>query len=984
MFKKVILICCFAALSAAATAQAQDATLVDSVPDQDRVLTGKVEEAGTRQPVVGATVIVKGTSSGTITELDGSFTISDLPPGDFVLQISATSYRTEEVTVAPGQTDVRVQLALTPAEEIIIVGRAPQIIKQNLANGASVVTGKELTRVSNPTVDSALQGRISGANIQSNSGSPGGGMQIRFRGIPTIEAQSETLYVVDGVLISDVAIPSGLSAITGSATGGSASDRQDDQVNRIADLNPNDIASIEVLKGPAAAALYGSKASNGVVIIETKRGRIGTKPRVDVVQRFGIYQLSNTLGSRTYETLGEAVERFGDMARDYYEEGVVFDQEKELAGNTGLATETSASLRGGDDTTGYFASLLARQDPGIIGNTGYEKQSGRISIDRKFGDRLKVGMTGNLIHSVARRGITNNDNNTISYYMVLARTPSFIDLRPDENGVYPENPFSQSGSNPLETAALVENREDVWRFIGGVSANLTAWESKSQTLNIGTNLGVDRFQQQNDIVLPADLHFTAPDNSRGISVDTSSEVRNYNVGINLVHRYVPESGFFKSTTMLGYFYDDRELESLSISSRNQTAGQENVDSGTIRDTSQQRFRTKDDGIYIQEEAQLLGDRLGLVAGLLAERSSANGDTDDIYLFPKAATTVRIPIPNRFAELLRLRVAYGETGNKPQPFHKFTPLDATENVSGSGGVGIAGIKGNPDIKPERQREIEVGVDAVAMDGRVVLELTGYQRTIDDLILARDVPQSTGYEKEITQEGNSLRNRGVEFMVQLTPVRTRQISWLSRTIFSLNRNEITELSGPPFLTGGFGTLTGTYRIAEGEPATQIVGLTADGVAKLGDGEPTFRMSFVNNITIGDFELSSLIDWQQGSDVINMATLLFDIRGNSVDFETEGMERAGQFFSGITPHVEDATFVKLREVSLAYRVPGRLLSMLGPLQSARVSVSGRNLLTLTDYSGLDPEVSNFGNQAVFRNFDVAPFPPSRSFWFSIEAGF
>jgi hypothetical protein len=338
----------------------------------------------------------------------------------------------------------------------------------------------------------------------------------------------------------------------------------------------------------------------------------------------------------------------------------------------------------------------------------------------------------------------------------------------------------------------------------------------------------------------------------------------------------------------------------------------------------------------------------------------------------------------------VRAAIGEAGNRPNYGQKFTPENATTNIGGNAGITITGltgaIAGDPNIKPERQLEIEGGVDLVLKDQRAVLELTGYQRRISDLLLQRTLAPSTGFTGEFFN-GGELRNTGVEASLQVIPV-AKPLEWISRVIFTLNRSDIASLPVPTFdvTTVGFGAGLGAFRIEQGQSATQIVG-TIDGngtIAKLGDGEPDFRVGWSNNFKYKNYGLTSLIDWQQGSNIINLTRLLYDGSQNSVDYVAAGADRFKTFASGdIRPYIEDASFVKLREVSLYWQVPADWAHQL-MLQAARVSLSGRNLITLSHYSGLDPEVSNFGNQAIGRNYDVAPFPPSRSFWLSVDAGF
>ncbi len=956
---------------------------------QERVVNGTVKDAQTSEAVAGAIVTVKGTTNSTFVNADGTFTLAAVPPGTVVLEIESPGHGRREVTLAPDQTEVAITMTLQVSEVITIQTRAPQIVRTNLQNGASVVRGEDVNRVAPQTIETALSGKVAGANIQQNSGAPGGGIQMRLRGVSTITGQADPLFVIDGVIISNVAIPNGVSVVTLSTRGSNTTATQDNQVNRVADLNPEDIASVEVLKGASASALYGSKASNGVVIITTKRGRGGQRTSVSVTQRIGTYQPSNKLGMRRFDTVEDAVGAFGEQARMFFQPGAFFDHEEQLASNRGVATETSANLTGGLGETSYNGSFTIRNDPGIIENTGYEKQAGRLTIDHSFG-RLRVGGSAHVIHTVASRSVTNNDNAGVSHYMVLPFTPTFLDLSRRPDGTFPRNPFIGSEANPLQTASLMADSEDVWRVIASANADLMLYDEGANELKIAGTFGLDRFQQKSDLLFPPELFFEPADGLAGTSVDANAAVRNLNVDTALVYSYKPEGGAFKSATTLGYQYEDRDLDTVYVTSRNLSGGQSNLDYGTVINVSEIRQRVKDQGAYLQEEVLLFDDALSFLGAVRLEQSSTFGDTDTFYAYPKIAATYSVPGLPKVIELLRPRAAYGEAGNQPRFGQKFIPLTGTGNIDGNPALEITGVAGDPNVKPERQREIELGLDAIAMDGRGVLELTVYQKTITELLLQRALAPSTGFVGEIFN-GGELRNRGIEVMLQLIPVQVADFEWVARTTFSLNRSKIVDLPVPAFLTGGFGTGLGAFRIEEGASATQIVGnngLDENGVCckveKIGDTEPTFRMGFQHTFSWKGLGLSLFAEWQRGSAIINLTRFLFDLGQNTADYAQNGAARLMRQEQFANVYVEDASFLKLREIELYYNLPASVVSVLGPMRNARISVAARNLLTITDYSGLDPEVSNFGNQPIARNIDVAPYPPSRSFWLSLTAGF
>jgi outer membrane receptor protein involved in Fe transport len=402
--------------------------------------------------------------------------------------------------------------------------------------------------------------------------------------------------------------------------------------------------------------------------------------------------------------------------------------------------------------------------------------------------------------------------------------------------------------------------------------------------------------------------------------------------------------------------------------------------------------------YAQEDILAFDERLFVTLGARADRSTNNGDVDKFYVFPKASISYRLPAFGSLDEL-KLRSAFGQSGNPAIYGAKFSSL-ATSAIDGQTGVRVGLIAGDPNIKPERQTEVEGGFDAALFGGRSSLTVTGYQKTIDDLILLRNVAPTTGFSQQYFN-GASLRNRGVEVTLGFTPVQSGATTWLSRVLFARNVSEITDLPVPAFETGGFGTSLGAFRIEQGASATQIVGqrnvgLRADGsdsivVGKVGDAAPDFQMSFSNEITFGPVRVAGLVDWKRGGDIINLTEFLYDAAGNSPDYgidpTSEGQRRGTSWASGNTgEYVQDGSYVKIREIALSYQIPTSLTGRLfgGAVRSARAELSGRNLASFTDYRGLDPEVSNFGNQAIARNIDVAPYPPSRSFFFTIDLGF
>jgi TonB-linked SusC/RagA family outer membrane protein len=965
---------------------------------QNRVILGHVTDGKSGQPLGDVQISVKGTELGTHTLADGAFSIS-LRPGPATLVFRRIGYQQIERPVAPEETTITVALVedVLKLDETVITGQATGVSKKNLANAVSTVSADQLVEVQSQSVEQALQGKIAGADISANSGAPGGGMQVRLRGVSSIIGSSDPLYVVDGVIISNAAISPGTNAIT-KASGNSVSSSEDNATNRIADLDPNDIENIEVLKGASAAAIYGSKAANGVVVITTKRGHAG-KVKVDMAQRFGFSSLSKELGSRTFTDSASAVAAFGTAAAPYFNNGAVpraFDHDEELAGNKPLSFQTTASVGGGSEQTQYYLAGLNEHDGGIIANTYFDKQSVNIKVNQQF-SRFSLDVGSTFSHSASGRGLTNNDNVTASFYAAMPFIPNFADLRQLPSGEFPANPFGVS--NPLQTAALLHNDEGVYRYIGSANATLKILNTEQQSLRFVAVGGLDVFSQRNSLYSPPELQFEQAFKTFGTSVLTNTTNLFTNITLDLVHVYTPRGGAFSATTTLGGQQETRN-QNLNTSLGQHLSGDlSNVDKGTVSELFENRQNTVDKGVFAQEEFLTLNDRLLLTVGARADQSSNNAHVNTFYVYPKGSASYRIPMDSKILNELKLRGAVGESGNEPQYGVKFGEL-LSSNFNSIPAYNIGGSVVSPDLKPERELEIEGGVDLTLFKGMATLSITGYQKRITDLLLQRALAGSFGDTIEFVN-GGTLRTRGIEVEASIVPIQSRHVQWTINANFAKDASLVTALPVPAFAPPvGFPVQFGAFEIQQGKSPTQIIGNVTlpNGtvtVGQVGDANPDYKVGLANTISFGPLHLYFLFNAQKGGDNINLTELLYDLAQNTSDYAQpmrvgdstvmKGAYRVSQWPTHTAIYVQDASYIKLREVTLSYDLP---ISLFGPIgrgfHSATLSVSGRNLYTWTNYVGMDPEVSNFGNQNIARNVDVAPFPPSRTFWFGLSLGF
>jgi TonB-linked SusC/RagA family outer membrane protein len=962
---------------------------------QRRTLTGRVLDDVSGAPIRGAQVVIRGTTTGTLGKGDGVFSIS-VPNTTVTLEVTFIGYKRADVVVPATQSNVQVRLKVDvlKLDEIVVTGQATTVARRNLANAVATVNSRQLATVPATDISQALQGKLSGANILESSGAPGGASTVTLRGVTSINGAFTPLYVIDGVIASDVAIPRGTNFVTQAARGNTVATIGENATDRIADLNPNDIENIEVLKGAAASAIYGSKASNGVIIITTKRGKTGA-PQYTLTQRFGTASNSHFLGERAVPTLAAAEAQYGAKADDPitgWKPGVFFDNEKALSGNHPTNYETMFSVSGGTDNTRYYLSAASRYEGGVVTNTYAKKRSFRLNLDQTAGERVTFGASAEVLNTDGDKGLTINENNNSSYWASLANTPSWFDMTQRADGTWAPNPFV--ASNALHTAAVLKNRELVNRMIASAHVSVDLIKSTAHTLRFLGNAGADFFNQDNTVYSPPELEFEPLDGLLGTSV--ASESRNLNVNINLNGVYTYKRSNLQATTQVGTQYETRELKIERILGANLIGGLQVVTAGTQLGVDAQHTYVKDQGFFGQEEVLMLNEKLLLTAGLRADRSSNDGDPSKMFYYPKASASYRLTgLATNVLDELKLRAAVGQSGNQPLYGQKFTAL-LGGNVGGVGAAQIQTTAAASNIVPEREREIEAGFDATLFKGRAHLEATGYDKHITDLLLSQSLPTSYGFTSRFLN-GGTLQTRGLELTLSGLPVQTKNLTINPRISFSRYRSTILKLPVPKFGGGGFGG--GSIRIEEGGSATAFWGndTTADGktvVAKLGETRPDYNMQYGSDIKYKSLGFSFAIDRQKGGLVSCLTCWLYDLDGVSKDWDTPAPDGTplGKFRPAIFTRysrmfVQDASYWKLREATFSWDVPSDLTSKLwGGAHNVRLTASGRNLWTSTPYQGTDPEQRWQPENGIAKGnpSELWAYPPSRTFWLGAEVGF
>ncbi|MES2734648.1 MAG: SusC/RagA family TonB-linked outer membrane protein [Bacteroidota bacterium] len=969
-------------------------------------VTGKVTDKRYNDPIVGAAVLVKSTTTGINTDVNGDFRL-EVPGQSATLIISFIGYLSQEVPVTANSGPLALVMTedVTKLEEVVVTGLASSVKRSNSANAVGTVSAKELTGTTNPqTLDGALYGKLTGANIVANSGAPGGGISMKLRGISTITGSSEPLYIVDGVYMDNAAVSSGINSVTAASRAAGATSTQDNPSNRIADLNPADIENIEVLKGPSAAAIYGARANAGVVLITTKRGK-GGKTSISFNQDIGVASALHLLGMREY-TDARVLASFNAAEVTKYQAaksaGKLVDYEKELYGNKGSLVNSRISLSGGTEKTRFFISGALQDEKGIIKNTGFQRKSIRINVDHKISKIFDFAVNANFINSSTDRGLTNNDNAGISYGVALSSTVPWANLFADANGIYPNNPYASS--NFLQTRDLSTINEENNRFLGGGSLNVNILQKNSSLLRLQLRGGFDYYNLGSTLYFPESLQWQQSGLTATNGFYSRGSGLSFNTNASAFLIYTTDLSKVALTSQLGMtrltFRNDR----VNSFATQLTPGQANVEQAVATKVFNRTLESKDIGYLFQQEANF-EDKIIATAGIRLDQSNMNGDPNRIYAFPKVSLAANLTKFDFWqwekVNQVKLRIAYGEAGGIPSA--NPTTLQAPKfsvmlpsNIAGQIGVVIGPYQGEPNIQPERSKELETGIDIGLWENRVSLEASYYIKTVDNLILTANVPLSSGFTYKYVNAG-SLQNKGVELGLGLVPVNTPALRWSAKVNFWLNRAKMTRLDIDPFNTGGFSNALGSFRIEEGKSPTQIVGVIPEqaGVVQVGDGMPKFQLSFYNDLTfLKNFQFSMLWHWKEGGENINLTQLLTDLGQTSYDFDQDdnsngvvnSIERTNSLGSDTRVWVQDASFVKLREVALYYNIPAVLIKVFGrgSLEGIRLGVSGNNLLLFSKYKSYDPEVSNFGNNGVSTGVDVTPYPSSRRVFFHLAVTF
>ncbi len=809
-------------LAAALVALAPAAALA-----QGGTIRGVVTEQGSGNPLPGVSVSVVGTNQAVVTNQEGRYALNNVAAGQRTVRAVRIGFAASSRTVTVSAQGAEANFTLAPdvlgLDELVVIGYG-QTERRNAAGGAiaSVRPAEQTQDLPTPTINEVLQGRVAGVQVQQNSGTPGSAISVRVRGASSIAAGNQPLYVVDGVpLIQGDFSPFGEGFLGGQG------------VDALADLNPNEIESIEVLKDASAAAIYGSRASNGVVLITTRRGRSADRPEIQLNTYYGVqnaWRVPEFANAQQYlELYNEAWinDGYGVVAPslfDYYEQ---FGYEFDTSGATdtdwldaviepaGIAS-MFGSITGGTERTRYFVSGSRIVQDGIVQPQGYDRMNGRLNLDYSVSDRLTLGTSVGLARAVTDRAAA--DNSIVSPFAnAIAASP----LEPvfDPDGALHEGQFYTNSIALRQN--LVEERS--LRVLGNAFANyqINDW------LSARFNTGLDQYNLRSYLYNSPDIQPGAPTGTGVTGNAYASKVLaegtvSWDLDVNDRNTF---SG------VLGASYEDNDTEFNFVQGSGFATPQFRfLNSAAVISAGGDGPEEYNMGSFFGRATHGWNDRLTTTLNFRADASSRFGENNRWGFFPSASVLFRpglSALEGARVSDLALRASYGLTGNQ-EGLGNFAALglfSGDASYGDRGGLAPQQLP-NPDLSWEKTTQLNLGGDVAFLDDRLGVTFDWYRKNTTDLLLSRPLPFSTGYTG-VTENIGAMTNTGVELGLRAQVVRSADRSgfnWTSELNVSTNRNRVTRLyGGKPIALG----LSSTVRIEEDEPLGFFYGYRAEGL-------------------------------------------------------------------------------------------------------------------------------------------------------------
>ena len=1003
---------------------------------QIKNVSGRVTDS-TGAPLPGVTVLIKGTTQGTVTDFDGNYSISDVPVNG-TLVFSFVGMRTQEIVVG-NQSMINVVMAedAIGIEEVVAIGYGT-VKKSDLTGSVVSLNSEDLNRVNTVSVDQLLQGRAAGVQITQSSHAPGGGVSVRIRGTGSITAGQEPLYVVDGFPVNNVA----------TATGelNSGFDGQLPPNNPLNSINPADIQSIEILKDASAAAIYGSRGSNGVVIITTKSGTKGAAK----LNYNASYSVSRIRHKMDVLSTSEYINVMNELA---VARGISAPFGSDVVSSVGAGTDWqdvilrmgstqthNLSLSGQSGGTTYYSSLSSYDEEGILENTGYHRYQARLNLDQQVSDKFTFGMKVNSSFEKNRQvpvnGFAINEQGD-AIYLALNNAPINPILNEDGSIFRPETDgiIALTLGNPY----AIVNGQILKEVINRTIVNIYGEYDLTPDIKAKVTLGSDRTNKRRDIY--SNRISKQGESAGGIATVVGGELSNTLLeGILTYTKTIAEK--HSLTAMLGSTY--QSFENRTFSAGTQGFASDVIETNDLSLGTQAQNQV---GSFASDRRLLsyLGrvnygfdDKYLLTTSIRADGSSnfgANKRYGYFLSFSGAWKIINESFLKDYDVLsdLKLRAGWGQLGNDDIGIARALATYSGGAVAVFGGQQVSGVSPsripNPDLKWETSEQLNFGLDFGFLKSRIRGSIDYYKKSNKDLLLNLPIPSTSGFSVLASNVGQ-VNNSGIELMLNSVNL-TGALKWSTDLNFSTSKNEVVSLGNIPEIIQTNAEIQSLIRPGEALYSyygTQAIGIFQEGQdpiaaqpnivpgnpiwldankddqitdadrVVLGNPYPDFTFGINNSFSYKNFELNVFVDGALGQELMNWALVdaLYpnDTYRNrlaepllnrwtpdnptnkwpsAVDFSLYGGSQSNSFL------VADASFVRLKNVQLSYNVP---MNNIHFLKSLDVFIGGQNLFVLTDYPGYDPDVNSLGQSGA--RIDRTPYPSSRIIQLGINVGF
>lgn len=992
---------------------------VPTAQAQEGVISGRVIADGSQRPIPNVQVTVQGqVNRGTMTDESGRFRIPNVTGSQVALHARRIGYRTSIQTVRVGQTDVQFILseAAVSLEEVVVTGTATGTERRReIGNAVSTIQTAEVMEQAAPrNMQQVLNGRVPGVFVAPASGMVGSGQRIRIRGQNTFSLPGDPLIYIDGVRVNNEA-----------ATGISIQGFSSGVVSRMNDINPEDVETIEILKGPAAATLYGTEAARGVVNIITKKGnRAGTT--YSVTLRQGAQWFQNPEGTLP-------INYWRDPTTNQVESINIYAREKALGNDifrTGRMQGYTLSVGGGLNTVRYYVSGDVDNDQGIDPTNDRAAFSGRANVQITPSEKVDVSVSTGYINNDTRLACEAGCGGRM--WSTLFATPALL----EENNCVINPGFGCGFSRGFQ--GWTNQPYDIWnvtqrvhRFTGSIQTSWRPYRWMSHRFTVGRDVTNER----NTELLPflqsdTTRFFWGPRWSNGYRYQNMRTVLfdTYDYAGSVQFDVKPE---LRSTSAIGVQYYNKYFETQEAQGEGFPGpGVETVTAAALKTFQAQNFfDNKTLGVYVQQQVGWK-DRLFVRGAVRVDNNSAFGADVNFVTYPKADVSwvaSEEPFIQGFKpswlNTLRLRAAYGESGVQPETFAAVRVFDPVPGPANSAAVtpGLNGL-GNADLKPERGRELELGFDASFLRDRIGLDFTYYRTITSDAILQQGTAPSGGFPGTRFINAGQILNQGIEALLRSTIINRERLGWDMTLNLATNKGEVKRLNGRDTTILGLGSVQ--HRL--GYPAwswfrERVVSADYDPVTRrainvmcdngnggatpcfsasgaviaprvyLGRTTPSTEGSVSSTLRFFErFRLYGMLDFKRGfsktDNNLRIRCQIFSLCLDNVEpqnanpVELAQMQTTGTLVDFV---INDASYTKLREVSLTIDVPQRWTQRVVGGRNATISFAARNLKTWTNYTGLDPEVMFLGGTITFE-FEQNQIPHPRQFVGTVHVNF